>query len=136
MPAGRVRNAPEGCFMSLSHRTLLTTLTATPFGSLLPRVAFAAYPDKPIRLIVPFAAGGNADLAARICGEGRSPALGQPIVVGARAGAEGSIGAAFVATSPADGYTLLAGSNGPLTVNSFVQLKLGYDPLKEFVAVG
>jgi tripartite-type tricarboxylate transporter receptor subunit TctC len=53
-----------------------------------------------------------------------------------RAGAGGSIGAAFVATSPPDGYTLLAGSNGPLTVNPFVQAKLGYDPLKDFVAVG
>jgi tripartite-type tricarboxylate transporter receptor subunit TctC len=85
---------------------------------------------------VPFAAGGNADLVARICGEGMSPSLGQPIVVETRAGAGGSIGAAFVATSPADGYTLLTGSNGPLTVNPFVQAKLGYDPLKDFVAVG
>jgi tripartite-type tricarboxylate transporter receptor subunit TctC len=122
--------------MSLSRRTLLTTLAATPFVSLLPRAAFAAYPDKPIRLIVPFAAGGNADLVARICGEGMAPAVGQPIVVESRAGAGGSIGAAFVATSPPDGYTLLAGSNGPLTVNPFVQAKLGYDPLKDFVAVG
>ena len=122
--------------MSLSRRTLLTTLAATPFVSLLPRSAFAAYPDKPIRLIVPFAAGGNADLVARICGEGISPAVGQPVVVETRAGAGGSIGAAFVATSPPDGYTLLAGSNGPLTVNPFVQAKLGYDPLKDFVAVG
>ena len=56
--------------MSLSRRTLLTTLAATPFVSLLPRSAFAAYPDKPIRLIVPFAAGGNADLVARIVAEG------------------------------------------------------------------
>ena len=122
--------------MSVSRRTLLTTMAAAPFVSLLPRSAFAAYPDKPIRLIVPFAAGGNADLVARICGEGVSPALGQPIVVESRAGAGGSIGAAFVATSPPDGYTLLAGSNGPLTVNPFVQAKLGYDPLKDFVAVG
>jgi tripartite-type tricarboxylate transporter receptor subunit TctC len=75
-------------------------------------------------------------LVARICGEGISPAVGQPVVVETRAGAGGSIGAAFVATSPPDGYTLLAGSNGPLTVNPFVQAKLGYDPLKDFVAVG
>ena len=53
-----------------------------------------------------------------------------------RAGAGGSIGAAFVATSPPDGYTLLTGSNGPLTVNPFVQAKLGYDPLKDFIAIG
>jgi tripartite-type tricarboxylate transporter receptor subunit TctC len=122
--------------MPISRRALLTAAAATPFASLLPRSAFAAYPDKPIRLIVPFAAGGNADLVARICGEGMSPLLGQPIVVESRAGAGGSIGAAFVATSPPDGYTLLTGSNGPLTVNPFVQAKLGYDPLADFVAVG
>ena len=100
----------------------------------LSRTAFAAYPDKPIRLIVPFAAGGNADLVARICAEGMSPSLGQPIVVETRAGAGGSLGAAMVATAAPDGYTLLTGSNGPLTVNPFVQAKLSYDPLKDFVA--
>jgi tripartite-type tricarboxylate transporter receptor subunit TctC len=122
--------------MSLSRRTLLTTLAAAPLASLLSRPAFAAYPDKPIRLIVPFAAGGNADLVARIVAEGMSPSLGQPIIVETRAGAGGSLGAAAVAIAPADGYTLLAGSNGPLTVNPFVQAKLNYDPLKDFVAVG
>ena len=122
--------------MPLSRRTLLTTLAATPFASLLSRPAFAAYPDKPIRLIVPFAAGGNADLVARIVAEGMSASLGQPIIVETRAGAGGSLGAAAVATAPADGYTLLTGSNGPLTVNPFVQAKLNYDPLKDFVAVG
>jgi tripartite-type tricarboxylate transporter receptor subunit TctC len=122
--------------MLISRRTLLTTLAATPFASLCPRPAFAAYPDKPIRLIVPFAAGGNADLVARIVAEGMSPTLGQPIIVETRAGAGGSLGAAAVATSPPDGYTLLTGSNGPLTVNPFVQAKLSYDPLKDFVAVG
>src|SRR6476659_4625577 len=122
--------------MSISRRTLLTTLAASPFASLMPRTAFAAYPDKPIRLIVPFAAGGNADLVARIVAEGMSPSLGQPIVVETRAGAGGSLGAAAVATAAPDGYTLLTGSNGPLTVNPFVQAKLSYDPLKDFVAVG
>jgi tripartite-type tricarboxylate transporter receptor subunit TctC len=122
--------------MPISRRTLLTTLAATPLASLLPREAFAAYPDKPIRLIVPFAAGGNADLVARLVAEGMSPSLGQPIVVETRAGAGGSLGAAAVATSPPDGYTLLTGSNGPLTVNPFVQAKLSYDPLKDFIAIG
>jgi tripartite-type tricarboxylate transporter receptor subunit TctC len=122
--------------MSLSRRSLLTAIAATPLASLLSRPAFAAYPDKPIRLIVPFAAGGNADLVARIVAEGMSPSLGQPIVVETRAGAGGSIGAAAVATSQPDGYTLLTGSNGPLTVNPFVQAKLSYDPLKDFVAIG
>src|SRR3954447_8018834 len=138
MPSGRRRttNSRRGNIMPISRRTLLTTLAATPLASLLPRQAFAAYPDKPIRLIVPFAAGGNADLVARLVAEGMSPTLGQTIVVESRAGAGGSLGAAAVATSPPDGYTLLTGSNGPLTVNPFVQAKLNYDPLKDFVAVG
>src|SRR5262245_41100766 len=122
--------------MTISRRTLLTALASTPLAALLPRAAFAAYPDKPIRLIVPFAAGGNADLVARIVAEGMSPTLGQSIVVESRAGAGGSIGAAAVATAAPDGYTLLTGSNGPLTVNPFVQAKLPYDPMKDFVPVG
>jgi len=122
--------------MSISRRSLLTALSAAPLVSLLSRPAFAAYPDRPIRLICPFAAGGNADLVARIVGEGMSPSLGQAIVIENRTGAGGGLGAAAVATSAPDGYTLLTGSNGPLTVNPFVQAKLPYDPLKDFVPIG
>jgi tripartite-type tricarboxylate transporter receptor subunit TctC len=122
--------------MTISRRTLLTAFASAPLASLLPRAAFAAYPDKPIRLIVPFAAGGNADLVARIVAEGMSQTLGQPIVVETRTGAGGGIGAAAVASSVPDGYTLLTGSNGPLTVNPFVQAKLPYDPLKDFIPIG
>jgi tripartite-type tricarboxylate transporter receptor subunit TctC len=100
------------------------------------RSTFAAYPDRPIRLIVPFAAGGNADLVGRLLSEGMSPALGQNLIVENRAGAGGSLGAGVVASAQPDGYTLLIGSNGPLTVNPFVQAKLNYDPLKDFAAVG
>ena len=123
--------------MPISRRTLLTTLAAAPLASLLPRGAFAAgYPDHPIRFIVPFAAGGNADLVGRLMGEGMSGPLGQPIIVENRTGAGGSLGAQVVATAAPDGYTLLIGSNGPLSVNPFVQAKLGYDPLKDFVPIG
>ena len=72
--------------MSISRRTLLASLAATPLVSLLPRSAFAAYPDKPIRFICPFAAGGNADLVARLMGEGMSPSLGPVLVTGATGG--------------------------------------------------
>jgi tripartite-type tricarboxylate transporter receptor subunit TctC len=120
----------------ISRRTLLTALAAGPLASALPRAARAAYPDKPVRLIVPFAAGGNADFVARLCGEGMSQALGQPFVVEYRTGAGGSLGADAVARAAPDGYTLFTGSNGPLTVNPFVQAKLSYDPLKDFVAIG
>jgi tripartite-type tricarboxylate transporter receptor subunit TctC len=122
--------------MRLSRRALITALAATPAATLLQRRAFAAYPDHPIRLIVPFAAGGNADTVARLTADGMTAALGQPIVVENRAGAGGSIGAEAVARAEPDGYTMLAGSNGPLTVNPFVQPKLGYDPMKDFTPIG
>src|SRR6478609_5984377 len=117
----------------ISRRTLLLALGASPLAA---RAAFAAYPERPIHLVVPFAPGGNADVVGRVVAEEIHRALGQPVVVDNRGGAGGSIGAEAVAHSAADGYTLLVGSNGPLTVNPFVQAKLGYDPLKDFVAVG
>jgi tripartite-type tricarboxylate transporter receptor subunit TctC len=119
----------------ISRRTLIAALGLAPTATLLPRTAFAAYPERPIRLIVPFAAGGNADIVGRLVGERISSTLGQPVVVDNRGGAGGSIGAEAVARSVPDGYTLLVGSNGPLTVNPFVQAKLGYDPLKDFTPV-
>ena len=121
--------------MPISRRTLIATLGLGSTLGLLPRSAFAAYPDRPIHLIVPFAPGGNADIVGRIVGERMSDALGQPVVVDNRGGAGGSIGAEVVARATPDGYALLVGSNGPLTVNPFVQAKLGYDPLKDFAAV-
>ena len=73
----------------ISRRTLLGTIAAAPLVSAFPRVSFAAYPDKPVRVIVPFAAGGNADFVARLCGEGMAQALGQPFVVEYRTGLSG-----------------------------------------------
>jgi tripartite-type tricarboxylate transporter receptor subunit TctC len=122
--------------MPISRRALIATLAATPAASLLARRAYAAYPERPVKLVVPFAAGGNADTVARLTGEGMSALLGQPIVIENRAGAGGSVGAEAVARADADGYTLLTGSNGPLTVNPFVQAKLGYEPLTDFMPIG
>ena len=121
--------------MPISRRRLIVTLGLGSAASLLPRAAFAAYPDRPIHLIVPFAPGGNADIVGRIVGERISSAVGQPVVVDNRGGAGGSIGAEAVARAAPDGYTLFVGSNGPLTVNPFVQAKLGYDPLKDFAPI-
>ena len=121
--------------MTISRRKLIVTLGLGSAASLLPRAAFAAYPDRPIHLIVPFAPGGNADIVGRIVGERISSAVGQPVVVDNRGGAGGSIGAELVARAAPDGYTLFVGSNGPLTVNPFVQAKLAYDPLKDFAPI-
>ena len=121
--------------MTISRRTLIATLGALPAASLFSRAAFAAYPDRPIHLIVPFAPGGNADIVGRLIGDQMSKALGQPVVVENRGGAGGAIGANAVAHADPDGYTLFVGSNGPLTINPFVQAHLPYDPLKDFAAV-
>ena len=117
----------------LSRRTLLKAMAGL---AALPFPVLAAYPERAVRLIVPFAPGGNADLMGRLIAEGLSQALGHPVIVENRGGAGGSIGAAEVARAAPDGYTLLVGSNGPLTVNPFVQAKLGYDPLKDLAPVG
>ena len=122
--------------MTISRRTFVAALGAVPAVTLLPRTLFAAgWPDRPVHLIVPFAPGGNADIVGRLIGDQISKAVGQPVVVENRGGAGGGIGAAFVARSAPDGYTLFVGSNGPLTVNPFVQAHLEYDPLKDFAPI-
>jgi tripartite-type tricarboxylate transporter receptor subunit TctC len=120
--------------MRIRRRGFVAALGSAPI-LLSARQVLAAYPDRPIHLIVPFAAGGNADIVGRITGNLINKALGRPVVVENRGGGGGSIGAEFVAHASPDGYTLLVGSNGPLTVDPFVHANLGYDPLKDFTAV-
>ena len=95
--------------------------------------AQAQFPDRPLRLIVPFAPGGNIDLTARTIAPGMSQALGQPVVVENRSGAGGRIGAEVAAKSAPDGYTLLLGSSGSLTINPVFGTNVSYDPLRDFV---
>lgn len=121
--------------MTVSRRTLIAILSAAPAAALLPRRAFAAYPARPIHLIVPFAAGGNADIVGRIAGDLISKGVHETVVVENRGGAGGAIGAEYVAHAKPDGYTLLVGSNGPMTINPFMHLNLGYDPQKDFAPV-
>ena len=94
--------------------------------------AQAAYPDRPIRLIAPFAPGGNIDITARTVAPGMSADLGQSVIVENRGGAGGRIGTEIVAKSTADGYTLLLGSSGSLTVNPAFSTVQAYDPIKDF----
>ena len=116
--------------MTLSRR-LLPALFA------FPAVARAAgFPDRPIRLIVPFAPGGNADTVGRVLTPKLSEVLGQPVVVENRAGAGGNVAATAFARARPDGYSLLLGSNGPLAVNPAIQPNLGYDPLRDFAPLG
>jgi tripartite-type tricarboxylate transporter receptor subunit TctC len=99
------------------------------------RAQAQGYPTRPIRLVVPAAAGGAADRYARLIGQRLSEALEQPVVVDNRPGAAGNIGAGIVAKSPPDGYTLLSGHNAIFGTNPHVYKSVPFDPLRDFVAV-
>ncbi|MET0658360.1 MAG: tripartite tricarboxylate transporter substrate binding protein [Steroidobacteraceae bacterium] len=94
----------------------------------------ASYPTKPVRFVVPYAAGGNADVVSRILAARISPSLGQQIIVDNRAGAGGNIGAEFAARAPADGYTIVLGTNTH-AINMSLYAKPGYDLVKGFAPV-
>lgn len=94
-----------------------------------------AYPSKPIRFVVPFAPGGSTDLLARFLAQNLSAPLGQTVVVDNRAGAGGVVGAEIAARAPADGYTIVLGSAGPLTINPNIRDKTPYDTLRDFTPV-
>ena len=108
-------------------------------AALLAVVAFGAsaqdYPNRPLRLIVPFAPGGGADIVARIVAGPLAKRLGQTIVVENKPGSGGTVGADIVAKAPADGYTLLYTTPGPQITNPFLMAKLPYDAEKDLVPV-
>ena len=106
-------------------------ILAIPQGAAQPAQGF---PNKPLRLVVAFSAGGTPDTLARLIGPKMSESFGQPVVIENRPGAGGSIAAAIVAKAPADGYTILATSPG-FAVTAALQPSLPYEPLKDFVGV-
>ena len=93
------------------------------------------YPNRPVRFIVPFTAGSATDVVARTVGQNLSEALGQPIVVDNRAGANGTIGAELAAKSPKDGYTVLISTNTPSAAAPSLMKKINYDPVKDFAPI-
>ena len=97
-------------------------------------IAFAqgGYPSKPVRMVIPFAPGGSTDTAARLIAQKLVESLGQPVVVENRVGAGGSVGSDAVAKAPADGYTILLGTTGTLTINPSLYRKLPYDAATAF----
>lgn len=101
----------------------LLTLTATAQP--------AAWPSKPVKLIVPYGAGSSPDVLARIIGDKLAPRLGQPVVVENRPGADGNNGTGAVAKGAADGYTFVVSTNEPLVYNTVLYKKLPYDPFNE-----
>jgi len=112
--------------LALSLVALL--LTAAPGAA-------AGYPDRPIRVIVPFEAGGAADIIMRIVGHELSQRLGQPVVVENHAGASGNIGSELVARANPDGYMLLMSNVAPMAINASLFRRLPYDPVKDFTAI-
>ena len=114
---------PRGTCAANILRCVFLLLFAAP--------AHPAYPDKPIRIIVPFAPGGNIDITARTIAPGLSEFLGQPVVVDNRGGAGGKQGTEIAAKAAPDGYTLLLGSSGALTMSPAFY-KVGYDPIRDF----
>jgi tripartite-type tricarboxylate transporter receptor subunit TctC len=100
-----------------------------------PTIAKADYPDRPIRIIVPYTPGGTVDLLARMIGPKLTEAWGQPVVIDNRPGAGGNIGADAAAKSPPDGYTLFLSTNAPLTINVALYKNVKYDPLRDFEPV-
>ena len=110
---------------------MMLTLTAL----IAPVGAAEQFPTRPIRVIVPYAPGGNVDISARIIAPPLGEALGQTVVVDNRPGAGGNLGASLVAKATPDGYTLLVGSSGPLSVNPVIFKNLPYDSLKDFAPI-
>lgn len=94
--------------------------------------AFAAYPEKTVTMVVPFPPGGSTDNIARVIGQKLSEKFGQPFVIDNKAGATGTIGAAFVKRAPADGYTLFVSSLGPYVIAPHLIKGVQYDALKDF----
>ncbi len=117
----------------MHRRTLLATL---PAAALAPRAqAQATWPDRPIRIIVPFPPGGPVDGGARVLGQVLTEGLGQPVVIENRAGAGGSLGTEAAARATPDGYTLHFGSTGSLAVNQTLIPNLSYDTRRDLAAI-
>jgi tripartite-type tricarboxylate transporter receptor subunit TctC len=93
------------------------------------------YPSRPIRIVVPYAPGGGADSVARVVAKRVSETIGQPIVIENRGGAGSIIGTELVAKAEGDGYTLLLGQSGPISINPAVYQDLRYDPVKDFAPI-
>jgi tripartite-type tricarboxylate transporter receptor subunit TctC len=122
----RQRSKPRASAL-VALGTVLGALTASAGGA-------QTYPAKPVRLVVPFPPGGGTDLVGRAIAQGLTVRLGESVIVDNRSGAGGVIGADHVAKSPADGYTLLMGTPGPLTINPNLR-KVPYDPDRDFAPI-
>lgn len=122
-------------FMGLRIIIELPLVSALVLGLISLGASAQTYPDRPIKLVVPWPAGGITDLAGRIMAQRLSERMGTPVVVENKAGAAGTIGAEFVAKAQADGYTLLLASAETHAIAPNLRVRLPYDPQKDFTAI-
>lgn len=120
------------CGAWLASAAILAISTFAPAASAGPA---DDYPNRPVRVIVPLAAGGGGDIVARLMAQGLSQVLGQGFVVENRPGGNGNIGTLAAAQAKPDGYTLLVGAPGPNAVNQYLYSSLPYDPVKDFTSI-
>jgi tripartite-type tricarboxylate transporter receptor subunit TctC len=118
----------------MTRPLLRFAFTATAIALALPTIVMAAYPERPVTIVVPFAPGGANDVVVRAIQQPLAEALGQPIVVENRGGAGGSLGTGYAARQKPDGYTILMAATG-FAVNPSLYRKVAYDPLKDFEPV-
>ena len=119
----------------IRRHLILVAVAAAGLGSSGTLWAQAAWPSKPLRIVVPFSPGGTTDLLARVLAPELSQALGQPVVIENKGGAGGNIGADTVAKAAPDGYTVLMGTVGTHGINKSLYSKLSYDPQKDFAPI-
>src|SRR5580700_3682815 len=134
-PGGLERNGTQGPAMN-RRRALSTGLACLATTTLLaPRRARAAYPDRPIRVIVPFAPGGATDVVGRLWADRIRPVLGGTVIIDNKASGGGALGASEVARAHPDGYTFLFGNTSTQVLLPLLMKPPPYDPLRDFVAI-
>jgi tripartite-type tricarboxylate transporter receptor subunit TctC len=126
-----VRDSAGTRLLALAAMFVVAAGAALTSGS----AAAQSYPNKPIRMIIPFPPGGGNDVIARLVGQKLSTRLGQPVVLDNRAGANGIVGLSAVMNAAPDGYTLGIAAAGPMAVNPALYEKLAYDPIKDFAPI-
>jgi len=119
----------------LRMKKLLLIIAATAATLFSAALLADDYPSRPLTIVNVFGPGSGSDTICRIIADKLSPVLGQPVLVEDRPGADGALAALYVHHQPADGYTLLMGTNSPPSADPFIHRGLGYDPIKDFVPI-
>ena len=120
---------------AIARTVALTAALGAILGLFMPIAQAQPYPSRPIKLIVPYAPGGNTDIVARIFGQKLSERVGQPVVFDNRGGATGTLGVGVAAKSPNDGYTIVIGDLGSMVIANHAIPNRPYDPIKDFAPI-